>query len=162
MEHVSGMTRLPIGFRKTKGRPTDTGQLLRLAGRIETKRPATRAPQAIEDPVDPRWVLAVRTSEQLEGSILTLEKRQKLVRLGRLMGLRPFDANLIIAIIQDQARRGRLPQDCPAAGEPQLAMVPLPRRHSSPLSKARLALVIAAIAAGLIALEVTALLMYVK
>jgi len=163
-EQVSGMTRLLIGFRKTNGRPTDTGQPIRLAGRLEAKRRASRASrtdQGIDDPADPRWVLAVRTAEQLEGPILTLEKRHKLVRLGLLMGLRPFDTNLIIAIVQDQARRGRPPQDCPGAGEQQLAMVCLPqRRRLWPLTQTRLALISAAMAASLIVIETVMLFIY--
>jgi hypothetical protein len=75
---------------------------------------------------DPRWVLAIRVSEQLEGTILRPDKRERLVKLGKLLGLTAFDANLIIAIVQDQARRGYEPSYCPTAGEAQLAMVPMP------------------------------------
>ncbi|MEX2212795.1 MAG: hypothetical protein WD768_01620 [Phycisphaeraceae bacterium] len=85
----------------------------------------------IQEATDPRWVLALRTAESLDGSILSPEKREKLVRLGKVMGLTAFDANLVIAIVQDQARRGYAPQFCPAAGEQQLRMVPLPRRERS-------------------------------
>jgi len=80
----------------------------------------------LDGPTDPRWVLAVRTADQLEGAILRPEKRERLIRLARTMGLTPFDANLIIAIVQDQARRGYQPEYCPTAGESQLAMVPAP------------------------------------
>ncbi|MEX2672170.1 MAG: hypothetical protein WD294_08690 [Phycisphaeraceae bacterium] len=55
---------------------------------------------------DPRWVLAVRTQQVLQGAMLRPAERQNLLRVGRLMGLNPFDANLVIAIVQDQARRG--------------------------------------------------------
>ena len=79
----------------------------------------------ITGPTDPRWILAVRTAEMLEGAILRPEKRDGLTRLGTTLGLSLFDANLIIAIVQDQARRGYEPRFCPTAGEPQLRMVPL-------------------------------------
>ena len=87
-----------------------------------TNRPALAAD-------DPRWVLAVRTADALEGSILPPVHRQSLVRFGRSFGLTDFDINLIIAIIQDQARRGHLPTYCPRHAEAQLAMVPVPLRH---------------------------------
>jgi len=74
----------------------------------------------------------MRSAESLEGTILRPEKRQKLIRLGRMMGLSLFDSNLVIAIVQDQARRGYAPSYCPGAGEKQLAMVPLPRQRRSP------------------------------
>lgn len=85
----------------------------------------------ITDPTDPRWVLALRTAESLQGTILGPEKRDRLVKIGKMMGLTAFDANLVIAIVQDQARRGYAPEYCPTAGEPQLAMVPLPRKELS-------------------------------
>lgn len=86
---------------------------------------------SITDPADPRWVLALRTAESLQGTILGPEKRERLVKVGKMMGLTAFDANLVIAIVQDQARRGYAPEYCATAGEPQLAMVPLPKRELS-------------------------------
>ena len=59
------------------------------------------------DPTDPRWVLAVRAYSQLQGSSLTPTRRQRLIQTAGGMGVRPFDANLIIAIVQDHARRGK-------------------------------------------------------
>lgn len=67
-------------------------------------RQAARNPTL--EPTDPRWVLAVRTRTQLQGAVLTPEKRERLMRLANLMGLRPFDANVVIAVVQDAARRG--------------------------------------------------------
>lgn len=58
---------------------------------------------------DARWALAVRTSAMLDGgkaAVLTPERRRNLVRLATQMGLREFDANLVIAIVQDGARTG--------------------------------------------------------
>ena len=99
---------------------------LRLVGDQSGPAAPTRTDQPLTGATDPRWVLAVRTAEQLEGAVLSPEKRQRLLRLGRVMGLTPFDCNLVIAIVQDQARRGHAPEGCPAAGESQLQMVPLP------------------------------------
>jgi len=84
-------------------------------------------PTPIRGATDPRWVLAVRTAESLQGDVLSPEKRERLMSLAKMMGLTPFDGCLVIAMIQDQARRGLLARHCPGAVEPQLAMIPLPR-----------------------------------
>lgn len=63
---------------------------------------------------DARFIFALRVGELLDGgraAILTPENRRRLVDLGQRMGLRAFDANLVIAIVQDGARRGEAPQD---------------------------------------------------
>lgn len=100
--------------------------VLRLVGTdAEPTARKSEVTQPIKDATDPRWVLAVRTSEQLQGTILTPEARHRLMRLGRILGLNPFDTSLIIAIVQDQARRGVSREQCPAAGRDQLQMVPL-------------------------------------
>lgn len=62
------------------------------------------------DPADPRWVFAVRVAQQLDGgraAILCFEKRKRLHHTAKRLGLRPFDAGLVIAIVQDAARTGR-------------------------------------------------------
>ena len=76
------------------------------------------------EPTDPRWVLAARTHTQLQGTTLTPERRQRLLRIADLLGVRPFEANVIMAIVQDHARQG-LP-----LGEAQatLALLTRPRR----------------------------------
>lgn len=56
---------------------------------------------------DPRWLLARRVFEQLEGgnaAILPPESRSRLNELGKRFGLRLFDVSLVIAIVQDHAR----------------------------------------------------------
>lgn len=58
------------------------------------------------DPSDPRWVLAASTNAKLQGSTLTHQRRQHVLKLANRLGVRPFEANVIIAIVQDQARRG--------------------------------------------------------
>ncbi len=63
---------------------------------------------------DARWVLAVRASDAIEGgraAVIRPEARQRLVSTARTMGLRPFDANLVLAIVQDAAREGRTARD---------------------------------------------------
>jgi len=105
----------------------------------QTAAPGAAAPERPHGPVaarvaqtlaasDPRWVLAIRAAESMEGTTLSPEKRRSLIRMGKVFGLTAFDANLIIAIVQDQARRGYRPEVCPRMGEAQLRMVPLPRR----------------------------------
>ena len=77
-------------------------------------------------PTDPRWVLAVRAYSQLQGSALTPERRERVLETARLLGVRPFDANVIIAIAQDHARRGE-----PLAGAaPTLSIVARPPEDS--------------------------------
>lgn len=87
-------------------------------------------PVPLQGSADPRWVLAVRTAECLQGDILAPESRERIIRMARLFDLTPFDANMIIAIVQDQARRGIAPHLCAAAGEPQLRMITPPRRKT--------------------------------
>ncbi len=58
---------------------------------------------------DPRWLLAVKTSSLLEGgkaALLTPAKRQSIMTLARQLGLRPFEASLVVAVVQDGARAG--------------------------------------------------------
>lgn len=86
------------------------------------------AAEAELNPNDARWVLAIRAAQALEGAQLRPERREKLVRLATTLGMRPFDANLVIAIVQDRARRGEVPTSH-GAGLPDdiadaLAMVP--------------------------------------
>lgn len=100
---------------------------LRLVGLDEARDdPAARAADevAVEnrsaarnlelEPTDPRWVLAVRAYSQLQGSAMTLDRRQRVMQTAQQLGVRPFDANLIIAVVQDHARRGQ-PLDAAAS-----------------------------------------------
>jgi hypothetical protein len=126
----------------------------------QTQADAGAAHQAIEPPsfadTDPRWVLALRTAEQLEGTILTVEKREGLLRVGTALGLTLFDANLVIAIVQDQARRGYSPARCPAAGAAQLALLPMPapRAPSQFLAAARRMVSALVVIAAVLGIEV--------
>ncbi|MEM1099507.1 MAG: hypothetical protein AAGH92_12050 [Planctomycetota bacterium] len=122
-------------------------------------RPSVQPTQhePISDTTDPRWVLAVRAAEKLEGSILRPEHRERLLVQGKAMGLTPFDTSLILAIVQDQARRGHAPAYCPTAGEPQLRMVPPVRRRAWPKWSMKRWLAVAAGVAAFTAVELAVL-----
>src|SRR5579862_6688850 len=88
---------------------------VRLAGaRTSTRRglslPASRIVRTgvetggLMTATDPRWVLAARTAAWLQGgraAILSPDRRRSIVAMAPALGLRPFDAALIIAIAQD-------------------------------------------------------------
>lgn len=74
---------------------------------IKENRIAAHGSAAAIDPRDPRWRLAMQAQAQLEGPVLAPERRERLMNNARQLGIRPFEANLIIAIVQDKARQGR-------------------------------------------------------
>ncbi len=77
--------------------------------------------------MDVRWMLALKVQHALEGGVAAMlrpEVRRRLIDDAGSMGLRPFDANLIIAIVQDRAR-SRLPIGG-AETDARLAMVGVP------------------------------------
>lgn len=76
---------------------------------LAENRRAARTPSL--DPTDPRWVLAVRVQQALQGSVLTPDRRAKLHREAKRMGIQTFDATMVMAIVQDRARRGQSIQD---------------------------------------------------
>lgn len=83
------------------------GEMRRAAAIAKENRAASGA-----DLNDERLLFASRVAKSLEGgraACLPPEKRQRLVAAAIDEGLRPFDANLIIAIVQDGARRGEAP-----------------------------------------------------
>jgi hypothetical protein len=56
---------------------------------------------------DARWIFAQRVRQSLEGgraAILPPDRRHELVASATREGMRPFDANLVIAIVQDDVR----------------------------------------------------------
>lgn len=58
-------------------------------------------------PTDVRWILALRVQGELQGgraALLTPTVRERLMAEAAGMGLRAFDASLVIAIVQDEAR----------------------------------------------------------
>lgn len=59
---------------------------------------------------DARWHLAVDVAAAMVGgrsAILPVEARERILAKARRIGLRPFDANLVIAVVQDAQREGR-------------------------------------------------------
>lgn len=110
----------PVGELRSTAAPAAPGN----ADAATRPRPIT---PPMLDADDPRWVLALRVREQMQGVLLTPDSRSRLDQLGRVMGLTPFEVNLVIAIVQDQARRGG---DLDAAA-PSLAMVPRYRSRRS-------------------------------
>lgn len=73
---------------------------------------AGEACAALKGPTDARWVLATLAARAVDNGAscsIPAEARQQLMQTGQRMGLRPFDVQLIIAIVQDQVRRGTDP-----------------------------------------------------
>lgn len=103
------------------------------------------------DMSDPRWILACRVGELLEGQTLRPHRREQLIRLAKLMELTPFAAQLVIAAVQDQARRGIPSSQCAAAAVRELMLVPMPPSKRRPWRWSRIAMV----AFTLLALELT-------
>jgi hypothetical protein len=80
----------------------------------DTRRRPGRTAEAPAPPArtDPRWAFAVLIASRLEGgraAVLRPEARERLVVAGKRLGIRPFDAALTIAMVQDAARRGEAP-----------------------------------------------------
>jgi hypothetical protein len=62
--------------------------------------------------LDARWIMAVQVMREMQGgraAVVTPESRKRLMLVGRRLGLRAFDSSLVIAIVQDGARRGEDP-----------------------------------------------------
>jgi len=96
-------------LRLVGGRVDSIGPRLNLLDRDEAARQVIRENRAASlrqdlDPTDPRWVLATRTRGELQGAALTADRRKRLLGLAHQLHMRPFDANLVIAIVQDEAR----------------------------------------------------------
>lgn len=105
---------------------------------------------------DARWVLAVLCSCWLEGgaaAILTPAKREKLMRAARSMGLRLFDASLIVAIVQDDARHGM--PGLSAEAQQRLAMI-RPAAQKKPQANLRLAACVTLLLAAALAMTLAA------
>ncbi|MFK7788092.1 MAG: hypothetical protein AB8C95_01195 [Phycisphaeraceae bacterium] len=118
--------------RPVTGKPIEAPSTkLRLVGSAAPDvRPPTVNPTPIRSATDPRWVLAISTAQMMQGNVLPPNKREVLMSQGKSMGLSPFDCSLVLAIIQDRARRGIALDECPAASESQLALIPLPSVRS--------------------------------
>jgi hypothetical protein len=87
-------------------------------------------------PGDALEILAIRTAECLDGgraAILRPERRRRLLRIAHMLGVGQFDANLVFAIVQDNARRGAMPES--AAQDARLSVL-APRRQRREVSAA--------------------------
>lgn len=97
--------------------------------RVRIRRENQSAAQLTED--DARRILALRVSEAIQGgraALLTPERRARLMTISRTLGLRPFDASLIIAIVQDAARRGEHTDT--QRSHSRLALIPAPPKSA--------------------------------
>ncbi|MCB9838361.1 MAG: hypothetical protein H6813_03400 [Phycisphaeraceae bacterium] len=77
---------------------------LRRAEVVRENRAASQIP-----PLDAQAIFSRSIADQLDGgraALLTPERRERLVALGRRLGMNQFNANLVIAQVQDAARRG--------------------------------------------------------
>ncbi|MCC5785281.1 MAG: hypothetical protein JJU33_01115 [Phycisphaerales bacterium] len=125
----SDAPRRPL-LRVEEGRPAPRSKTAARAAEVAAENKAASTLSAS----DARWIFAVRVSELLDGGkagVLTPDRRQRLLRLATNMGLRPFDANLIIAIVQDEARHGVSPSPLNTDTEQRLALV-RPAEHARP------------------------------
>lgn len=154
MESPGRLERAPAQGGSDVDRPA-----LRLVGiepepRKKPLQPLRRG-KPITESTDPRWVLAMRATALMEGPILRPEHRRTLQKLARVMGLSSFECNLIIAIVQDRARRGLAGDECPDAALEQLALVRQPMGRQSAERDDRWARVmrIGAIVTALLALQ---------
>ena len=96
---------------------------------------------------DARWIFAVDIAASLVGgraAVLPAKARKRLLARAAGMGMRPFDANLVIAVVQDAQREGRaLSRD---TQERLLLVRPAdPELASSPGTKFVIALILAAV-----------------
>ena len=85
-------------------------------------------------PGDALEILAIRTAECLDGgraAILRPERRRRLLRIAHMLGVGQFDANLVFAIVQDNARRGATPES--SAQDARLSVL-APRRQRREVS----------------------------
>jgi len=149
--------------------PAAAAHALRLVGGDETARHqapiaqgdrAARRAVAFENitastlaPTDVRSIFATTVASSLEGgraAILTPVRRRELVAAAVDMGLRPFDANLAIAVVQDAARSGERLSSPSVIGGLRLLRAPEPPSRAA----GRLLGLAIAIAAAVVAILV--------
>lgn len=95
-----------IDERRTASATTDADRIAR-----ENRAAARSAPP----PSDPRLAMVSEIRSRLQGSLLAPEDRRDLLAAGRSRGLRAFDTSLLIALVQDRARRAGTPRtDAPS------------------------------------------------
>lgn len=100
-QHASVLRLTPFGRRRTP-----------FSARI-TRR-ALSDDATSEATADPRRLLARAVADSLDGgkaAMLTPPRRRRILHLAKILGVRDFDAHLIIAIVQDATRRGESIED---------------------------------------------------
>ena len=103
MEHSAPRSVLTLGDQRTIARAHAV--LIEARRRVALEnRLAAGTPRL--DHRDPCWQLVSEVTVALEGAILPPERRHHLLARANRLGLRAFDANLVIALVQDRARRG--------------------------------------------------------
>jgi hypothetical protein len=75
------------------------------------------------DPFDARWQFATAVESALQGATLAYEDRRRLLGMATRLGIREFDAHLIVALVQDRARRGESIE----GAAPTIALLPVRR-----------------------------------
>ncbi|MEC8321437.1 MAG: hypothetical protein VX012_08505 [Planctomycetota bacterium] len=93
-------------------------------------------------PRSPHLAFASAAARTLDGAILSPEAREHLVEEARRLGLREFDAHLVIAVVQDRVRRGEGIEDL----EGPLAVF---EGRGTSRWRARIALTIGSVAVGI-------------
>ena len=84
--------------------PAKRARLRRAIDEVTAENSASAADGPL--PSDPTMLLLSEISQNLEGSILTADRRRAVLIRAESLGIRPFDASLLIAVAQDRARRG--------------------------------------------------------
>jgi hypothetical protein len=155
------MTKYPPRMSPRAGNLILAKPALRLADAIVEPAPHAAARRAIAQENhaaalganDARWLFAQHVRESVEGgraAIIRPQVRRELVSQAHRMGLRPFDANLVIAIVQDAARHA---ENLDEITMQRLALIPS-RAAASPIGPLMLLGAAIGLAAGLLALFV--------
>lgn len=147
-DSTSGTLRL-VGSAERSGSASRSHAGSRRRAQVATENLAAAA----LDTEDARLIFALRVAERLEGgraAILAPESRRRLQSVAARMGLEPFDASLVIAIVQDAARRGEATGDPMTTGRLRLVR-PAERGAESLLLPAASALLLALLLLTLLA-----------
>ncbi|MBA4119209.1 MAG: hypothetical protein C0513_00670 [Isosphaera sp.] len=129
------------GLPPARGRATATAREQRRA--VATENILSRGLSAD----DARWILAARAGEQLQGgsvAALPAESRRGLMHAAHALGMRPFEAGLVIAVVQDAARRGETLE----SARPLLGFVPARGRRAGREGSPSLRVLVWALALG--------------
>ena len=120
-------SRLTVDRRPRAALDTRAERVFRQAVAHEVLRAREAARDRTFVPTDARWQLATETQRALQGAVLAFEDRRRLLAMANRLGIRAFDANLILALVQDRARRGE-PLEAAAA---TIEMIPKPSERMS-------------------------------